>query len=389
MSFVCMLAALLVQGGAFAAEQAQSGPAATQPAWTHWPAAERIGCTHVAGRYNFTDKDFLNEGADRILESGMRVIKVYLNSPDKNYPFNSDWPAFRTTVQMARHPYYRALFDKPFKTFIMTTYSRPSGPVAEWRKGFTDRDCDQARRAFSELTQYLMRTYRGTGKTFVLQHWEGDWAVRGNFSKEPKDDPSEQAIEGMVRWLNARQDGVNQGRAAVRDSDVKVYHACEVNLVDLAMQGRPTVTNNVVPRTYCDLYSYSAYDTIHWATADIEKGRELFRKALDYLAAKAPDSPAFGDKNVYVGEFGWPEVVSKQDPTTSTAAAMNVIRMSVETALAWGCPYVVYWQVYDNESRVTDRRPTNDQVRGFYLIKPDGQRAAAWDYFTSLIAGGR
>jgi hypothetical protein len=46
----------------------------------------------------------------------------------------------------------------------------------------------------------------------------------------------------------------------------------------------------------------------------------------------------------------------------------------------------VYWQVYDNESRAQGRRPNNNEVRGFYLIKPDGTHAAAWDYFTSLLA---
>ena len=81
--------------------------------------------------------------------------------------------------------------------------------------------------------------------------------------------------------------------------------------------------------------------------------------------------------------------VSKQDPDASTAKSLNVIRITVETALEWGCPYIVYWQVYDNELRVKDRRPTNDDVRGFYLIKPDGTHAAAWDYFASLLRPAR
>ena len=49
------------------------------------------------------------------------------------------------------------------------------------------------------------------------------------------------------------------------------------------------------------------------------------------------------------------------------------------------CPYLVYWQVYDNEPRVRNRRPTNDEVRGFYLIKPDGTKAPAWHYFHALL----
>ncbi len=41
-------------------------------------ARDVLGVAHAAGKYNFTDEDFLNEGADRILELGGRVIKIFL-----------------------------------------------------------------------------------------------------------------------------------------------------------------------------------------------------------------------------------------------------------------------------------------------------------------------
>ena len=37
-----------------------------------------LGVSHAAGQYNFTGEDYLNEGADRILELGSRVIKVFV-----------------------------------------------------------------------------------------------------------------------------------------------------------------------------------------------------------------------------------------------------------------------------------------------------------------------
>ena len=40
-----------------------------------------IGVTHVNGHYHLTDKDFLSEGADRILALGSRVIKVWFHKP--------------------------------------------------------------------------------------------------------------------------------------------------------------------------------------------------------------------------------------------------------------------------------------------------------------------
>lgn len=351
------------------------------------PMADRLGCTHVSGKYNFTEQDFLNEGADRILELGMRTIKLYLHQPREHYPFNSQWPkSFAGLAEMAAHPHYQAVFDKPFRTYVLTTFSiTREDSMRRWREGYTDDEYAEDVRQFEELTAYLLRTYKSTGKTFILQNWEGDWALRGNFDPKPEADPSEETARHMVRWLNARQEGVERGRRKAGRTNAKVYHACEVNLVAIAMNGRVSVTNNVLPHTRCDLYSYSGYDIIGQAGDDPEKGRAAIREALDYLASKAPDSKPFGDKNIYVGEFGWPEVVSEQDPHASTQKSMNVIRATVETALEWGCPYVIYWQLYDNESRAGRERPTNDQVRGFYLIKPDGTPAAAWDYFAELL----
>jgi len=349
--------------------------------------AGRIGCTHVKGSYNFTDKDYLSEGADEILATGMRVIKLWLNKPAGNYPYNSYYPDYDNLVDIARDPHFQKLFAKPFRTYIINAYSHHEDTQSYYRKGLTELQYTFEKREFYELAKYLLTAYRGTGKIFVLQHWEGDWDIRPKESRRPPEDPAPVAIEGMIRWLNARQDGVNLARREVADSDVKVYHACEVNLVEMAIEGKKSVTNDVVPHTYCDLYSYSAYDTIHYARNEetLEEARQRFRAALDYLASKAPDSADFGNKNIYIGEFGQPEVKSHQDREITPEKSMRVIRMTTQEALGWGCPYVVYWQVYDNESRVYHRRPRNDEVRGFYLIKPDGTRAPAWYYFVSLL----
>ena len=48
-----------------------------------------IGITHVSGKYYLTDKDYLNEGADRILALGSRVIKVWFDNPPRSYPWQA------------------------------------------------------------------------------------------------------------------------------------------------------------------------------------------------------------------------------------------------------------------------------------------------------------
>ena len=40
-----------------------------------------IGVNHINSIYHLTDKDFINEGADRVLELGSRVIKLIIRNP--------------------------------------------------------------------------------------------------------------------------------------------------------------------------------------------------------------------------------------------------------------------------------------------------------------------
>jgi len=338
------------------------------------PATKRdlrdvIGVTHVAGKYHLTDKDCLSEGADQIRALGSRVIKLYLTlPPERNYPFNSQWPKVRTLVELANTPYYRSVFEKPFTTYILTTYSA-GRPNHYWKDGVTDEQACDEEEQFYRLARHLLTTYRASGKTFVLQHWEGDWAIRGSFDR--KADPTPQAIAGMVRWLGARQKGVDRARAAAHEPGVRVFHAAEVNLVKIGMNdGRPTVTHKVLPQTRVDLVSYSAWDT--------EGDPALLRKALDYIARHVPDREPFGGRNVYLGEFGLPE------NDFPLPRVQQTVRGAMQTALDWGCPYVVYWQLYCNEPR---RQPvkTNADVRGFWLLRPDGSKAWLWQELHDML----
>lgn len=67
----------------------------------------------------------------RILYVGSRVIKVSLNfhEPWQDYPWNSEWPNEEwkswtpTPVEVATHPYFKALFEMDFDTYILISYS--------------------------------------------------------------------------------------------------------------------------------------------------------------------------------------------------------------------------------------------------------------------------
>jgi hypothetical protein len=364
---------------------------------------DTLGVTHVAGLYHLTDKDFLNEGADQILALGSRVIKVWFfsgkgsGSLAMSYPYNSQWPSVNSLVEGAQTPYFKTLFSKPFTTYILkvTSLGRDEG---YWRNGITDEQKKDEQRQFYELAKYLLTEYKGTGKTFILQHWEGDWMVRGNFKGDQE--PTPEALSNMVEWLNARQAGVNQAReevgeqlvsrassprgdagrmTATREQGVHVYHAAEVNRVVQSMRdGFPNMVNKVLPHTKLDLVSYSAWDsaTSHYRDPNV------LRDALDFIAAHAPDSPAFGNRNVYLGEYGMPQ------NNFSLEQVRTAIPNAVQTALHWGCPYIVYWQLYCNELKDPNAKPpvtSNDAVRGFWLIRSDGTKSWLWDYFRDLL----
>jgi len=331
-----------------------------------------LGVTHVAGAYHLTDKDFLNEGADQVLALGSRVIKLYLARPAHDYPFNTPWPEAKSLVQMAETEPYRRVFAKPFTTYILTVYA-VGRPDHYWTAGISPAQKADETRQFRDLARHFLTAYRGTGKTFVLQHWEGDWAIRGR--TDPKADLKPEAVAGMAEWLAARQEGVRQARAEAGETGARVFHAAEVNLVVQAMRGgRPGVADKVLPQVALDLVSYSAWDA--------QDDPKTLRAALDFIASHARPGGPFGAKKVYIGEFGKPE--NEFGPER----VLETVRGTVAAGLDWGCPYIVYWQVYCNEAKTRPVR-TGADVRGFWLLRPDGTKSPVWGYFAGLFEKGR
>src|SRR4051794_13455387 len=250
-----------------------------------------LGVAHAAGKYNFSEQDYLNEGADQILETGSRVIKVFVypGHMEEMYGFNSDWGLDSAdVVELVQRPYFQQLFAKPFSTFILEITPVTIHP--QFNDGLTPEEAAAERDQMYRLAKYLLTAYADSGKTFILQNWEGDHLLREGLAEGADPDPVR--LRGMIDWWNARQDGVRAARDELRARDVTVANACEVNLLANAMKGKVTATNDVVPFTHCDLYSYSSWDV------GFEPG-ELVR-ALDYLESKAPASRLFGRRNLYL-----------------------------------------------------------------------------------------
>lgn len=346
-----------------------------------------LGVTHIDGKYYFGGEDYLNQGADQILAAGSKVIKLEMDSQTlAKYSWNSTWPAASSLTALAQTSYFQSLFSKPFGTYVITAYSIgiPSGGdgTEYWLNGMTAAQKTAEQQSFYNLARYLMTTYNGTGKTFLLENWEGDWALRDGAGNTGSHNgiPTATNVQGMIDWFNAREAGIRQARAELgATSNVKVYGTVEVNRVLDAMNtgfNEATVTNNVLPFTNVDYASYSSYDTQ-------ESGTD-FPRAVSYIAAHLPASALNGQNthSVYVGEFGEPE---GQQPSSLVNATIDNVLHTVQVD---GMPYALYWQIYSNELLNGATPPVNGNnagVRGFYLVKPDGTPATAWHQYRQRI----
>src|SRR5262245_8160319 len=88
----------------------------------------QAGVTHVDGKYGFTQDNFLVEGSTRISTSGSDAIFVYLEPKFRSrYPDKTNAPSWpmadpHSLTELAQTDPYKAVFDLPFRTFVITAY---------------------------------------------------------------------------------------------------------------------------------------------------------------------------------------------------------------------------------------------------------------------------
>lgn len=353
------------------------------------PLAEVLGVTHVSGKYFHTDKHFLKEGADIIEELGHKVIKVWFTKDMKSsYPYNSEWPTgLKSLTDLAKTPYMTELFDMPFSSFVLeaTEYA-----ATKWKDGVTEEEAQKVSDEFYEVTKHFLQTYKNTNKTFILQNWEGDNALSPDKLTE-EEIPI--AIQGMIDWLNARQDGVTRAREEIGMEGVVVANCVEMNKVLLTVPEDHLVVDYVVPYTNADLYSLSS-----WGTR-MPGDEPLLTAKLDYIASKAPASDLYGEKNVMLGEFGqYERSCLDGDPDFTNEGSGTRQRISIQNqlqyALEWGVVYALYWEVYCNgvlqgATPQPDGTYENKDLKGVWLIRADDTKTPTYDYFKEILQSNK
>jgi hypothetical protein len=321
-----------------------------------------LGTQTIGVVYQFTEKTRLVETAEGILGMGSNLLKICMgrsySQGHYSLPKNEDIRSLKDLATL--EPSFRHVLEMPFSIYHLWVYPFSSGP---WQDGFSAEDQVREYREIYEFAAYLMERFHGTGKTFFFGHWEGDWYLHPGYKAEMDPDPA--LIKNMILWLQVRQKAVDEARRDHPDSDVRIYHYTEANLVQKAMQGKSCLVNDVLPNVPVDFVSYSSYDII---IPHRENVRQPLFDALDFIDAKLPQKSGITDKRVFIGEYGFPLEL------TGTPEAQDRFSRDVcRAALEWGCPFALYWEFYCNEIK-------EGRHRGFWLINDRNEKQPF--YFT-------
>jgi len=325
----------------------------------------RIGAQAFHALYQFSTNDVVVEEAEQLLRMGSDILKCSLEAGA-----NREEP--KTLAACVRaNPSYTRLFDLPFHYYFLWTTVAAHDSMHYWQKGPQPEQDRREYEEIHELTRYLLTRYNGTGKTFLLGHWEGDWLLLGT-AQQGTNNPAPEAVRGMRSWLNARQQAVDDAKRETPHRNVDVFVYAEVNRVRDAMQGKPgadtRLVNAVLPFvTNLDYVSYSSYDAQDLPEPELDR-------TLDYIVAHLPTNKAAAipGRRLFIGEYGFGGNQRTPDQQVGPTRAY------LGRVLRWGVPYALFWQVYNNEAG-----------NHFCLIDSQGKATPCYDLFRGFLGAAR
>jgi hypothetical protein len=398
----------------FSAPALASASLASFVAATHWNPCYWVNASLPS----------LLDGAAALARMGTTSIKLIMDpNPAGQYPWHTDWSAILANVhslqELAATPIFDAVFRGSdawdYSAFAIITYrfTSPSATWNYWCEGFSPSDASAETSEFMALTQHFLSAFSGSGKVFMLEHWEGDWSARcGGYDPSKIPDPAVQ--QRMIEWLSARQAGVDAGRAAWcaerkragvlavsfdcadgravhAAAGVSVFHASEVNLVWTSMQnGFPNNVLNVLPHVSLDMVSYSSYDT---------QFRPEFGAALDFISAHHNKTLASPTPDLFVAEYGVAQNEASLNDLLSVYQNVNAFAFSAGPSDAARASHTFAWELFDNEVDESPQFPGGrcngntgpefnaSKLHGFWLIRPDGSQSPSFTYLQGLING--
>jgi hypothetical protein len=327
----------------------------------------RVGTQQIGGLYHFSTNTLLVDSAEAIHRMGPNNFKFYMGSDFLGkYGLTLASSIRNLTALAQQEPSCHRVLDLPFQYYFIWTYCFGSG---WWADGFSTTERQAEYDELYAFTQYLLTNYNNTGKTFYLGHWEGDWHLLEGY--DPSHNPTPTAIQGMRDWLNTRQRAIDDAKAQTPYAGVEVWHYTEVNRVLDALSNpsasNQRVINTVVPYvTNLDYLSWSSYEGQNLSATALNN-------ALNYMAGALTTNKAavLKDRRVFVGEYGW-------GGSLSTASQESPTRAYVKRLMSWGCPFILFWEMYNNETG-----------KNYCLVDPAGRPTLCYEFHRRFINTAR
>lgn len=272
----------------------------------------------------------------------MKTVKLWLSSAyATDYPSQTWGAAYTTLAGLAADAAFAGIWgDAQITTYLLGTFAFVDGVTNQWIvNGVNPIYLAAVKAEIQALCTYLLTNF--SGKTFVIQNWEGDWALMGNTT--PTTYVAKDRCQSMAAWLRARADGVAAARAAVPTSTSTVLMSVELNR---SLDPQRRVVCDVLPYVQTDLVSISAYEAINpgFALADMTAAKASIDALLrQEVFSIWKSKPRVG---IYIGEFGWP--IAEQPGFWNMGQAIQQV-FDTCNALAlntWAC----IWQILDNSS---------------------------------------
>ncbi|KAJ9527680.1 hypothetical protein QJQ45_025952 [Haematococcus lacustris] len=301
-----------------------------------------------------------------------------------------------TLKQLAtQHPDFAQVLAMPFAFFFIWVYVNPNRNVAGIAVQNFMWNTQVARREYEEmyeLTAYLLTAFNGTKRTFFLGNWEGDWMMATGFNI-PLRLKNVNAPAGMAAWMTIRQSAIDAAKRDTPHSGVEVYFYMELNSVPEGIQDPQSqvMVNSVLPLVPVDFVSFSSYQALGWRASAVTTG--LLRDCLNYIESRMPMKPLSNGlnpgvpapytKRVFIGEYGFP---SGPSGYFTPQEAMARSALTVQTAMAWGAPFALVWEMYNSEMKPVAGVP---QHRGWWLINDKEEEMPLYTLHKSLYAQGQ
>jgi hypothetical protein len=315
----------------------------------------------------------LEKSGDLAAQAGFRGVRLLLSPASRRtYGLAGDRSGSLSAL-FASDPIQSVLQRKELRTVMFTAYDFASYPNSHFMDPkFLAANRQRVFDEYEQLTEEIMRRESGTGREFVIGHWEGDNQVYCGSSFKFLTQDAERArclaqnpgerLEGLGAWLRIRQEAIAAGRQRAKQAgakDVEVWHAVEFNSL-FHFRGVPGagmrakdyhgVLDALVPVVKPDFCSYSAWESL--LPDRLEKDLKVVAKAC-------------GPARVVIGELGYQPTEEHRDPTKDYLKAVAVLK-KVQTPVAM----VFFWEAFH---------------QGFGLFGADG--IAAWPKVVEAMRG--